>query len=74
MLQFYVSYLSAKGQTLKDRLGREDGVTAVEYALIAALIAVAIILAVTFLGGAIKDVFTTVGSKMSSTTSSANAG
>jgi pilus assembly protein Flp/PilA len=44
----------------------DEGVTAVEYALIAALVAVAIILAVTFLGGAISGTFKHVGSAVSS--------
>ncbi len=43
-----------------DRLEREDGLEAVEYALIAALIAVAITLAVATLGDQIADTFTAV--------------
>ncbi len=39
----------------------ESGATAIEYALIAALIAVVIIGAVTTLGTNIRDAFTTVG-------------
>ena len=35
----------------------EDGVTAIEYGLIAALIAVVIIVAVTAVGGALRDTF-----------------
>ena len=35
----------------------EDGVTAIEYGLIAALIAVVIIVAVTAVGGALQDTF-----------------
>lgn len=46
----------------------DEGVTAVEYALIAALVAVAIIVAVTFLGGAISGTFNHVGSAVSSGT------
>jgi pilus assembly protein Flp/PilA len=42
----------------------EEGVTAIEYALIAALIAVVIITAVTQTGVAIKTVFVTVCEKL----------
>ena len=38
----------------------EDGVTAIEYGLIAALIAVGIIVAVTAVGGALNTIFTDV--------------
>jgi pilus assembly protein Flp/PilA len=38
----------------------EDGVTAIEYGLIAALIAVAIVTTVTALGGQLNTVFTNV--------------
>lgn len=44
--------------TLLERLVREeDGVTAIEYGLIAALIAVVIIAAVTAIGTSLEDVF-----------------
>ena len=49
----------------------EEGVTAVEYALIAALIAVAIIIATQALGVSINDTFTTVGGKMDEANASA---
>ena len=53
---FATLYLFA-GQA-KDRLNREDrGATAVEYGLMVGLIAVAIIAAVTLLGGNLKDLF-----------------
>jgi pilus assembly protein Flp/PilA len=42
----------------------EEGVTAIEYGLIAALIAVAIIAATQTLGGKISNTFTTVSGKM----------
>lgn len=43
------------------RLGRDDkGVTALEYALIAALVAVVIIGAVSLLGTSVSQVFSTV--------------
>lgn len=42
----------------------ESGATAIEYGLIAALIAVAIITAITTLGGKLSDTFTTIASKL----------
>ncbi len=42
----------------------EDGVTAIEYGLIAALIAVVIIGAVTLVGGELKKTFNTVESAL----------
>lgn len=42
----------------------ESGATAIEYGLIAALISVVIIAAVTTLGGNLKSVFSFVGSKL----------
>ncbi len=46
----------------------ESGATAIEYGLIAALIAVGIIAAATTLGTNISTTFTTIGTKMESTT------
>ncbi len=48
----------------------EDGVTAIEYGLIAALIAIVIIVAVTLVGGELKTTFETVEAALST----ANAG
>jgi len=42
----------------------EEGATAVEYALMVALIAVVIIVAVTFLGDSIDNVFNEVGEQI----------
>ncbi len=42
----------------------ESGATAIEYGLIAALIAVALIAAMNTLGGKIAGTFTTIGNKM----------
>ncbi len=42
----------------------EQGATAIEYGLIAALVAVAIIAALVFLGGSLNNIFNTVGSKL----------
>ncbi|KER70765.1 MULTISPECIES: Flp family type IVb pilin [Burkholderia] len=44
----------------------EDGVTAIEYGLIAALIAVGIIVAVTAVGTELKTVFTTIAADLTS--------
>lgn len=52
-------------QFIKNFINEEDGVTAIEYALIAALIAGVIIVAVTTLGGNIKTLFGTVGTSVS---------
>lgn len=49
--------VSVIGQFLRD----EEGVTAIEYSLIAALIAVVIILAVTMVGGRLCAIFNRVG-------------
>ena len=45
-------------------LFNEDGATAIEYALIASLIAVAIIGALTTVGGKVSTVFTEVGAAL----------
>ena len=45
-------------------INREKGATAVEYALIVALIAVAMIAAVMALGGGIEGTFTTITEKL----------
>jgi pilus assembly protein Flp/PilA len=52
---------------VRSRLDPEEGATAVEYALMVALIAVVIIVAVTFLGTATSDKFQQVGDAVSST-------
>jgi pilus assembly protein Flp/PilA len=46
----------------------ESGATAIEYGLIAALIAVGIIAAATTLGGGLSTLFNKIGSKVSNTT------
>jgi pilus assembly protein Flp/PilA len=46
----------------------EEGVTAIEYGLIASLIAVVIILAVAAVGTNLQNVFTYVASKLTTTT------
>ncbi|MCW2533347.1 MAG: pilus assembly protein [Blastococcus sp.] len=44
----------------KDRMREEKGATAVEYGLLVGLIAVAIIVAVTALGGQLETLFTSI--------------
>ena len=44
-------------ETLRSFIKREDGASAIEYAMIAGLIAVAIITVVSLLGGDIKTIF-----------------
>lgn len=57
-----------KLQTMKNVLIRraQKGVTMIEYALIAALIAVAAIAALTLIGGETKSTFSAVGTQMQS--------
>ena len=52
---------------LRNWIDDEDGATAVEYALMVALIAVVIIVAVTFLGVSTSDTFQEVGDAVAST-------
>jgi pilus assembly protein Flp/PilA len=52
---------------IQTRLGSEEGATAIEYALMVALIAAVIIVAVTFLGTTTSDKFQLVGDAVSST-------
>jgi pilus assembly protein Flp/PilA len=49
-------------------LTSERGVTAIEYGLIAALIAVVIIAAVTFLGDTLSNLFSNIGNTIGTTT------
>lgn len=49
---------------IKNLIKEEDGVTAIEYALIASLIAGVIIAAVTLLGGNISSLFTNIANKI----------
>ncbi len=48
----------------------EDGAPATEYALLAALVAVAMILGATFLGTSINTIFNGLGNKVTSSSSS----
>ena len=49
---------------LKTLIKDEEGATAVEYGLMVALIAIVIIVAVTFLGGSLNNKFSTVASSV----------
>lgn len=49
---------------IKNFIREEDGVTAIEYGLIAALIAVVIIAAITVVGTQLKKTFSTIGGKL----------
>ena len=49
---------------IKNFIREEDGVTAIEYGLIAALIAVVIIAAVTVVGTQLRKTFSTIGTKL----------
>ena len=51
-------------QTLKQFLASQDGVTSIEYALIASLIAIVIIAAVQGVGTQLSTVFTEVGNSL----------
>ena len=54
--------VSAWWNDLRSRALEEGGATAVEYALIVALIAIVIVAAVAFLGKAASNKFSTIGS------------
>lgn len=58
--------------SLKKFLKNEDGATAIEYGLIAALIGVAIIAAVTTLGGSLDSTFTGISETLDSAAPAAN--
>jgi pilus assembly protein Flp/PilA len=65
-----LNYRPLKGSTMnfiKNLIKEEDGVTAIEYALIASLIAGVIITAVSLLGGNISTMFTNLAGKINQT-------
>jgi pilus assembly protein Flp/PilA len=59
-------YCLLRNLAVRRPLKSEDGVTAIEYGLIAALIAVAIIAAVSAVGGSLTQLFNTVSSTLGS--------
>lgn len=60
-------------EMIKNFMQEEDGVTAIEYGLIAALISVVIIAAVTSAGGSLKDIFQVIADKLSAAAATAKA-
>jgi pilus assembly protein Flp/PilA len=66
-----IEYRPLKGSTMnfiKNLIKEEDGVTAIEYALIASLIAGVIITAVTLLGGNISKLFNDLAARIKTPT------
>ncbi|AOT02064.1 Flp family type IVb pilin [Arthrobacter sp. U41] len=59
-----IATLQTLGFAAKNRLRDEKGATAVEYGIMVALIAVAIIVAVTALGGQLTTLFTNVKTQL----------
>lgn len=59
-----IATLQTLGFAAKERLRDEKGATAVEYGIMVALIAVAIIIAVTALGTQLTDLFNAVTGKL----------
>jgi pilus assembly protein Flp/PilA len=55
-------------QAIQKFMQQEDGVTAIEYGLIAALIAVAIIVGVTAVGTKLNTMFTNISTKINGVT------
>ena len=51
----------------------EEGATAIEYGLIAALIAIALIASLTLVGGSLSEIFGTVSTKVEAANTSATA-
>ena len=58
------------GDSLRRFLNEESGATAIEYGLIAALVSVAAIGALTTLGGSLNTLFSNVSSTLATATSS----
>jgi pilus assembly protein Flp/PilA len=56
-----LSYIISR---LRSVLGREEGVTAIEYGLIAALIAVVIIGALIAVGGGLENIFNSIAAAL----------
>jgi len=54
---------------LKQFLADQSGATAIEYALIAALVAMALVGSVTALGASLKSIFTTVATALNTASS-----
>ncbi|HYM31591.1 MAG TPA: Flp family type IVb pilin [Candidatus Cybelea sp.] len=67
MLRIWIAFDNVKHGAAKLLVRETDGVTAIEYGLIAGAIAVAIIGTVVALGSDIKNMFTAVGNALNST-------
>jgi pilus assembly protein Flp/PilA len=66
MFAHFAASLHTLGFTVQTRLRREEtGATAVEYGLMVALIAVALIVAVTLLGTNLSGMFSRIGARFS---------
>ena len=63
-----IATLQTLGFAAKDRLREEKGATAVEYGLMVALIAVAIILGVSLLGTNLQNMFNGIAGKVTTPT------
>lgn len=61
-------------ESLRSFIKREDGASAIEYALIAGLMAVIVITAVGFLGGGLDELFQGIGEKLSDTAAEVSSG
>jgi pilus assembly protein Flp/PilA len=66
-LSFLLDWTSAKGarnKTVRRLMEETNGVTAIEYGLIAALIAIAAILAMTAVGTSLSDTFSYISTEL----------
>jgi len=72
VLRLYTG-IAARWAGLKSRIEEEIGATAVEYALMVALIAVVIIAAVVILGNKLNGLFELIGNKLPSGSAPATA-
>lgn len=59
-----MSIIQKTKQAVRRFVGNEDGVTAIEYGLIAALIAVVIIVAITAVGTNLSGIFTRIAGNL----------
>jgi pilus assembly protein Flp/PilA len=60
-------------ELIKNFMQEEDGVTAIEYGLIAALISVVIITAVTAAGGSLQTIFQVIANKLGTAATTASS-
>lgn len=69
MIRDIIQGLGAHGEALAARFDREDGVTAIEYGLIAALIAIVIIVMLTLAGEQLAAIFEQIAAALGADTS-----